>query len=161
MKKIGILISLLIMSLSFTFGQTTNDSITMKKIFGGYQFYQGGERLNMSQLVNTMQMNEKAYKEIKSAQSTYTLGMIVGFAGGFMVGWPLGSALGGGKPDWTIAGIGAGLIAVSIPISRKFNRQAKKAVNSYNREFQTTSFWSKKELKLSMKGNGLGLVLIF
>jgi len=48
----------------------------------------------MIQLVNTMKINEQAYMQIKSAQSTYTMAMILSYAGGFMVGWPLGTAIG-------------------------------------------------------------------
>jgi hypothetical protein len=58
----------------------------MKKVFGGYQFYQGGKRLNMNQLVNTMKLNEQAYEQIESAQPTYTMVMILSYAGGFMIG---------------------------------------------------------------------------
>lgn len=120
MRKIAIILTLLVVSMSFTFGQTASDSISMKKVFGGYQFYQGEQRLNVNQLVNTMKPNNQAYQQIKSAQSTYTLATIIGGVGGFMVGWPIGTALGGGEPNWTMAGIGAGLFVVSIPISQSF-----------------------------------------
>jgi hypothetical protein len=147
--------------MSFTFGQTASDSISMKKVFGGYQFYQGEQRLNVNQLVNTMKPNNQAYQQIKSAQSTYTLATIIGGVGGFMVGWPIGTALGGGEPNWTMAGIGAGLIVVSIPISQSFNKKAKQAGETYNGGLQTSSFWDKNELKLSLTGNGIGLTLNF
>tara|TARA_B100000795_G_C22574625_1_gene351416 strand:+ start:408 stop:650 length:243 start_codon:yes stop_codon:yes gene_type:complete len=65
----------------------------MKKVFGGYQFYKGDKLLKINQLVNTMKPNEQAYKQMKSAQSTYTMAMIFDYAGGFMVGWPLGQQL--------------------------------------------------------------------
>lgn len=161
MKRIAIIISLVTISYAFTFGQTSTDSISMKKVFGGYQFYQGDKRLNMNQLVNAMKPNEKAYNQIKSAQSTYTLATIIGGVGGFMVGWPIGTAIGGGEPNWTMAGIGAGLIVVSIPISQKFNKQAKQAVDTFNSGLQTSSFWEKSELRFSMNGNGVGLTLRF
>jgi len=161
MRKIAIILTLLVVSMSFTFGQTASDSISMKKVFGGYQFYQGEQRLNVNQLVNTMKPNNQAYQQIKSAQSTYTLATIIGGVGGFMVGWPIGTALGGGEPNWTMAGIGAGLIVVSIPISQSFNKKAKQAVETYNSGLQTNSFWDKNELKLSLTGNGLGLTLNF
>jgi len=161
MRKIAIILTLLAVSMSFTFGQTASDSISMKKVFGGYQFYQGEKRLNMNQLVSMMKPNNQAYQQIKSAQSTYTLSTIIGGVGGFMVGWPIGTALGGGEPNWTMAGIGAGLIVVSIPISQSFNKKAKQAVETYNSGLQTNSFWDKNELKLSLTGNGLGLTLNF
>ena len=161
MRKIAIILTLLAVSMSFTFGQTASDSISMKKVFGGYQFYQGEQRLNVNQLVNTMKPNNQAYQQIKSAQSTYTLATIIGGVGGFMVGWPIGTALGGGEPNWTMAGIGAGLFVVSIPISQSFNKKAKQAVETYNSGLQTSSFWDKNELKLSLTGNGIGLTLNF
>ena len=157
MKRIAITICLLTVTFAFTFGQPSTDSISIKKVFGGYQFYQGEKRLNMNQLVNAMKPNEQAFSQIKSAQSTYTLATIVGIAGGFMVGWPIGTAIGGGEPNWTMAGIGAGLIVVSIPISQKFNKQAKQAVGTFNSGLQTSSFWNKSELRYSMTGNGVGL----
>jgi hypothetical protein len=115
----------------------------------------------MNQLVNTMKPNDQAYNQIKSAQSTYTMAMIFSCAGGFMVGWPLGTAIGGGEPNWAMAGIGAGLIVVAIPISQSFNKKAKQAVEIYNGGLQTSSFWDKNELKLSKTGNGIGLTLSF
>jgi hypothetical protein len=151
----------LTLGFSNVFGQTENDSITMKKVFGGYQFYQGEQRLNMNQLVNTMKANEQAYKQIKSAQSTYTMAMIFSYAGGFMVGWPLGTAIGGGEPNWAIAGVGAGLLVIAIPVSQSFNKKAKQAVGTFNGGLQTSSFWDKNELKLTMTGSGIGLTLNF
>jgi len=82
MKQIVIILTLLTVSLSFAFAQTEIDSISMKKAFGGYQFYQGEKRLNVKQLVNTMKPNEQAYSQMKTAQSSYTIASIVGFAGG-------------------------------------------------------------------------------
>ena len=57
-----------------------------------------------------------------------------------------------------MAGIGAGLIVVSIPISQSFNKKAKQAVDTYNGGLQTSSFWDKNELKLTMTGNGIELL---
>lgn len=161
MKKNSLILTLLISCLSFTFGQSSTDSITIKKAFGGYQFSQSGKRLNMSQLARTMEPNEQAYKEIKAAQSSYTVASIIGGVGGFMVGWQLGTAVAGGEPNWVLAGIGAGLIVVTIPISQKFNKQAKSAIDTYNGGLRTSSYWDKTELRLAMTGNGVGFTLKF
>lgn len=161
MKRIIVFFALLTFGITYTFGQAPSDSITMKKVFGGYQFYQGDKLLKVNQLVNTMKPNEQAYKQIKSAQSNYTMAMIFSSAGGFMVGWSLGTALGGGEPNWAMTGIGAGLIVVAIPISRGFNKKAKQAVDTFNGDLQTSSFWEKKEFNLTMNGNGIGLTLNF
>jgi hypothetical protein len=161
MKKIAIVFFLLISCFTSSIGQTASDSITMKKVFGGYQFNQGEQRLSVKDLVDVVKPNEYAYSQMKAAQSNYNLASVIGFAGGFMVGWPVGSALAGGDPEWVLAGIGAGLIVVSIPLTNKFNKQAKQAVESYNGNLQTTSFWQKSELEFCMTGNGVGLALRF
>lgn len=161
MKNFAIIISILTISLSNAFAQTQKDSITIKKVFGGYQYYQGEQILNMSQLVDKMKPNEQAYEQIKSAQSTYTMAMIFSYAGGFMIGWPLGTAIAGGKPNWEIAGIGAGLVVIAIPFSQSFNKKAKQAVDKYNSGLHTSSFWDKHDLKFSVTGNGFGLTLNF
>lgn len=161
MKRILLIWTLLIVCFSFAFGQAPTDSIRMEKIFGGYQFYQGNNRLKMSQLVRIMQPNEQAYKEIKAAQSTNTIASVIGGIGGFMVGWTLGTVAGGGEPIWAMAGVGAGLIAVAIPISHKFNKQAKTAVNTFNGGLKTSSLLNKTELEFACTENGIGLVLKF
>jgi hypothetical protein len=161
MKRIAIIMTLLSVSLSFTLGQNITDSISIKKVFGGYSFYQGEKRLNMNQLVNTMKPNGQAYLQITTAKSTYTFASIVGFAGGFLIGWPIGTAIAGGEPDWTLAAVGAGLIVASIPISQKYNKQAIQAVDTYNGGLKSTSLIIKNELRLSMTRTGAGLTLRF
>jgi hypothetical protein len=162
MKNFRLFFLILFVSCSSVFyGQASTDSITMKKVFGGYQFYQADQRLSLTQLVEAMELNEKAFEEIKAAQSTYLLTTIVSGVGGFMVGWPLGTAVGGGEPNWALAGIGAGLILVSVPISQKYSKQAKRAVDTFNGGLETSSFWDNAELRFTMTGNGLGLKLRF
>ncbi|MEE4198774.1 MAG: hypothetical protein V2I54_14135 [Bacteroidales bacterium] len=161
MQKPTVLLTLLLVSLTFAFGQTATDPITMKKVFGGYQYYQGEKLLTMNQLIKTVKPNEKAYKQIKSAQSTYTAGMIFSYAGGFMIGWPLGTALAGGEPNWTIAGIGAGLLVLTIPITKSYHKKTTKAVDIYNSGLTKSSFRENKTLRLSMTGYGIGLTLHF
>jgi len=161
MRKIAIILSLIAVNMTSTFGQTTSDSIIMKKVFGGYQFYQREQALSMNQLVNAVSSNEDAYTQIKSVQSISAVAMILSYAGGFMIGWPIGTAIGGGEPNWAMAGIGAGLIAITIPISKNVNKKTRKAVETYNSGLQTSSFWYKNELKVLMTGNGIGLTLKF
>ncbi|MGE4290056.1 MAG: hypothetical protein AB7E36_15330 [Salinivirgaceae bacterium] len=161
MRKLAVVFLLITTSLTFTLAQNVNEAIVMKRVLGGYQFYQGANRLTMNQLVNAMKPNEQAYLQIKSAKSTYTLAAIVGATGGFLVGWPLGTALGGGEPVWVMAGVGVGLIGVSVPLTRSFNRKAEQAIDTFNNGLQSSSFWDNTELKLAMTGNGIGLVFRF
>jgi hypothetical protein len=160
MNKLYTLIILLVLAFSSSYGQT-GTPIEVKKVFGGYKYFQGDSRLNMNQLVVAMESNEIAFQQIKKAQSTNTLGMIIAGAGGFMIGWPLGTSIAGGDPNWVLAGIGAGLIVASIPISKKVISHTNMAVETYNNGLEKTSFWQRSELDLFMNGNQLGLALKF
>ena len=154
-----------ILTLIFTFATMTFCSaqkIEMEKVFGGYKFTQNGNQLAMKDLVKTMESNQKAFDLIKKAQSNNTLASIIGFAGGGLIGWPIGTAIGGGDADWTLAGIGAGLVAIGIPISSSANKKAKQAVELYNSTLDSTSFYEvKPEFKIIANGNGIGLSMNF
>jgi hypothetical protein len=161
MKKLTISLIVLLISFTTAFGQTSNDSITLKKVVGGYQFFYKQKRQNINQLVKIMEPDQQARDQMLAAQATNTLATIISCAGGFMVGWPIGTYIGGGKPNWVLAGIGAGLIVVSIPISQKFCRQSKEAVDTYNSGLSPTTFRDRNELKFSVTGNGATVTLRF
>lgn len=142
-------------------GQVANKKIEAKKVFGGYLYSQHGVRLTVGDMLKIMEPNELAYKEMKAARTNNTIASVIGFAGGFMVGWPLGAAVGGGDPDWTMAAIGAGFICVSIPFSSKFNKQSKNAVSMYNSGLDSSAFWDKLEFNFALSTNKLGVRIQF
>jgi hypothetical protein len=136
--------------------------IEMKKVFGGYKFSQNNENLTMSNLVKTMESNQQAFELIKKAKSKNSLASIIGFAGGGLIGWPIGTAVAGGEANWTLAGIGAGLLAVGIPISLSAINKAKEAVEIYNSSLNTTSYNKfQPEFKIIANGEGIGLTMNF
>lgn len=163
MKKFSVLIALVLITLATSFGQELNDSIVIEKVFGGYQFSQNEKILDFSQLSEKVKPNEFAFNEIKAVKSKTILATIIGGAGGFLVGYPLGTALAGGEPNWTMAAIGAGLIVVTIPIGQKANKQAKNAVEIYNSGLKNSAFRKKADINLAFTGNrnGMGLCLKF
>lgn len=124
---------------------------------GSYIYFQHGNRLNMNDIKTIMKSNAAANSKIHRAQTNYAFSSIFGFSGGFLVGYPIGSALAGKDANWALAGIGAGLIAISIPFSTAYSRHTKSAVDIYNRNLQTTSFAPRSELRLGMTAYGPGL----
>lgn len=42
---------------------------------------------------------------------------ILGGIGGGLIGWPVGTYIGGGDPEWTLALIGGGLVAIAVPLA--------------------------------------------
>ena len=160
MKK-TILFLILMIVCSTMFGQSKSDSITVKDVFGGYKFFQNDKQLTLSQVGTILKQNEFAYKEFNKAKSNNTIASIIGGVGGFMIGYTLGTAMGGGKANWTVAGIGAGLVLVSIPISNNYKKRAKSAIDSYNEGQKTSSFFIDTEINLAISEKSIGFRMTF
>ena len=150
---------ILILGISQLQAQNQSDSISVKKAFGTI-FKQNGKVLTPGKLMSIVQSNPSAFEEMKVAKSNYGVGSVIGFAGGFMVGYPIGTALAGGKADWALAGIGAGLIVASIPFSSAYVSHAKKAVKMYNAGLKQTGM-DHVSYQLGLAANGIGLKIWF
>jgi len=158
MKKV-IFIGILSILIFSAFGQNSTDSIEIKKQFGTV-FRQNGKNLTPNQLITVTSSNPDAYKEMKIAKSNYGAGMVLAYAGGFLVGWPIGTAIGGGDPNWALAGIGAGLIAGSIAFTSAYTNHTKKAVTIYNNGLKQTGFYNIK-FNVGLTCSGVGVTIKF
>jgi hypothetical protein len=129
------ILTALMLSLSFSsFAQDGEGDIRIQKNFGGTRFFQDDRLLKPKDVLNAMAPNDEAFNLFKKAKSNYDAAQVFGFIGGFMIGWPLGTAIAGGDPQWGIAAGGAGALLLSIPFSSAFNKHARNAVEIYNRE---------------------------
>lgn len=92
-------------------------------------------------------------------------GNVLGFMGGACIGWPLGTAIGGGDPQWAIAGIGAGLIAIGLPLSIIATHRAKHmaSVNGTHHDDAVQYAVNSRYTELHVVANrqGIGLALDF
>ena len=158
-KNTLILVGILILCVSQIFAQSQTDSIQIKKSLGTI-FIQNGKKLTPKQLLEITKVNQEAYKEMKVAKSNHDIGSVFGFAGGFLVGWPLGTAIAGGEPNWALAGIGAGLIVMSIPFSSSYAKHAKNAVGIYNNGLNQTGL-RKVNFDLGLTCYGIGVKMRF
>jgi hypothetical protein len=159
MKKRLILAFFLLLGLCPITAQSPTDSIEVKKAWGTV-FKQNGQLLTPRKLLDITSSHPEAYKEMKVAKSNYDIGSVIGFVGGFLVGYPLGTALAGGEANWTLAGIGAGLIGVSIPFTSAYTKHAKIAVQHYNEGIQQSGM-NPANLKIGLTGSGLCLRMTF
>jgi hypothetical protein len=157
MKKIVVFITVLF----FSSIPINAQEIEMKKVWGGYQFLQNGKELNVKNMQEIMKGNQEALDLITSAKSNQTWALILGTAGGALVGFPVGTAIGGGEPEWALAGAGAALIVASIPIVKGFNKKAKRAVELYNAETSSTAYHFNPSFNFNIKGTSLGLTMNF
>lgn len=99
----------------------------------------------------------------RSCSNGYTItANILGGVGGFLIGWPLGTLIAGGEPEWVLAGMGAGVLAVAIPLSIIGSRKC----NGYGMIVpQKGSLYAKKKqpvaLGIASNGNAVGLQVRF
>jgi hypothetical protein len=101
--------------------------------------------LKPGQLLKVMKDNPAAYKQMKSARRNYIAGNIFGQIGGFMFGWPLGAMVVGGEFNAPLFITGAGLVAISMPFTITYSKQAVKAVEIYNDSIISREMILKKE----------------
>jgi hypothetical protein len=159
MRKIYLLLSTICCFITFTgLCQTRTDSIEIKKSFGTV-FRQQGRNLTPQLLTDIVKNDPEAYKEMQQAKTNHTVATVFNYAGGFLVGYPLGTTLAGGKANWKLAGIGAGLLAISIPFTAGYTKHAVKAINNYNSSVVTSL--NKLDVKLRLSGQGLCMQLRF
>lgn len=159
MKKTFLTLSFFIAALTFCHSQT----IESEKVFGGYKFTQNGEPLTMDELTTKLNSNEESAKLINKAKNQNMLASVLAGAGGALVGYPLGTAIGGGEPNWMLAGVGAGIIAVAIPISSGANKKTVQAIDIYNsgNNPKKENIAFTPELFLVSNNSGMGLALKF
>ncbi len=162
MKKIILLSFTVLLFYSLSFSQASSDSITINKVRRGYQFLQHGLPLNSAQLGIILKDNDEAYKVYKKSRASYTFAMIFSGTGGFLIGWPIGTAIGGGDPNWAMAGIGAGLVAIGLPLAFNSDKLLRSSVGIYNTSFRHSYYQDKRiEFEFGLQSNGVGLLVKF
>ena len=125
---------LLLLSFGIHFeGQAQEENkLYLKSNFFGNKFYKGDTIISVNQVLYEMSPNESVYNLMKSAKTDFVFAQILGATGGILLGWEIGTAIGGGDPNWVIAGVGAAAITVSIPISVNFRKKANSAIIKHN-----------------------------
>lgn len=134
--------------------QSSEFTIQTKKTAFGPTFYQNEKKLTIRQLLEITKHNTDAYSIMQKAKTNADVSTVLGAIGGFMIGWPLGTAIAGGDPNWTLAGVGAGFVAVSIPFTVKYSKQSQEAVTIHN---ETVQGVSRLNFDIGLFSNGLGV----
>ena len=158
MKKFFITLTLMCIIINAS-GQSPSDSIQVKKRLGPV-FQQNGRTLTPNQLLTVTKSNPDAFAEMKVANNNYVASLFFQIPGGFLIGYPIGTSLGGGDPNWTMAAIGAGLVIFAIPLISAYNKHATNAVNIYNKGLRS-SLTPTSSLNLRVTSNGVGLRISF
>jgi hypothetical protein len=138
------------------------DTIEIYKPNGGsVQYKYKGENLTYDRMKFIVQNNAVASNYLQKAHSSSGLLGVMGYAAGFLIGYPLGTLIGGGTPNWALAGIGCGILLVAIPISSSANNNVRKAVSTFNSQKTLSQTNFDYDLSLGISKNGFGVFLRF
>lgn len=141
-------------------GDTTNvadGKLTYTKSFGNFHVQQNGKPLTQDQVFDLFSSNYRSADYMKKYKTKSTLAAVMGGVGGALFGFPVGMFIGGGEPIWEVALIGAGVVAVAIPIGSAANKDFKRAIEVYNEDLPAASSHRKGQLHFSVSGHGLGI----
>ena len=136
------------------------DTIESRKTALGKSYYLGNKPLTLNRLSEITVSNSLAHQKIKQAQVCNVIGIIFGGIGGFCIGYPLGTLLGGGDPIWFIAGIGVGFLAIGIPIAITGDRRLAEGVVLYNQGLQQKNT-NTVYFRLGFTPTGMGMAVKF
>lgn len=104
----------------------------------GPRYLQAGQDVQGRALDNMLASKPESSSDISIAKAMRVVSVLMGVVGGGLIGWPLGQALAGERdPKWALAGVGAGLAVLSIPISALAVYSTDNAVKAHNRSLQT------------------------
>ncbi|MBX2899588.1 MAG: hypothetical protein KF775_08055 [Cyclobacteriaceae bacterium] len=104
----------------------------MYKTFGGARFEMDTLVLSPKQVLQILKPETLAYEKFKRAKANYDAAGVLGFVGGALVGFPIGTALGGGNPEWGLAAGGGVLILGAFSLTRVFRSHAYEGLELYN-----------------------------
>jgi len=141
--------------------QITEDKLYLKSNFWGNKFYKGDTIYSINGVLEELAVNEQPYNLMLKAKKDNSFAQIFGAAGGLLIGWPLGTALGGGEPKWYLAGIGVGFVAISIPLSINFKKKANQAIKDHYNLIGSTKSKYKPTYYMGMSSTGLQLRIQF
>lgn len=140
----------------------TAQKIDVEKAFGGYKFTQNGELLKMNQLADKVSGNFESRKLMRSAKSKIGISSVLSGIGGFLIGWPIGTAIGGGEPNWIMAAGGVVLAGIGFPIGSKGYKQVREAVRLHNKSLENPSGATfKPQFEIAASPNRVGLLIRF
>ncbi|MCW5912037.1 MAG: hypothetical protein KIT62_13260 [Cyclobacteriaceae bacterium] len=106
--------------------------IKMYKTFGGARFEMDTLVLSPKQVLQVLKTEPLAYEKFKKAKANYDAADVLGFTGGVLIGFPLGTMVAGGNPEWGMAVAGGVLVLGSLSFTSIFRSHAFEAIELYN-----------------------------
>ena len=132
------------------------DSIRVEEKDGTFSctFYQNNNELNPMSMFGVLEKHPEAEAYANSAR-LYTYASVgTSAVGGFLIGYPIGSALAGGDFNTPMFASGVGAILVSFTLGVVANSKLSNAVSEFNQTLPNTSFnynFEQNKIELSLQ----------
>lgn len=157
-SKISLAVFLFYLSIISVIGQ---EALVMKK----NRFYLDGQRISLHSTKLLMEDNSFASQLFSKGVSQRTTANILGFSGGFLIGWPIGQAIGKSRkePNWILAFAGLGGITIGYMLDSASQKKFNSALDFYHGTFDEESLEKENQYNLlfGFTQNGLGATLYF
>jgi len=112
--------------------QSSSELRVKNSFFSGIKFEYIGNDLSIDEALLIVKPNEEAETFLRKSKSQATASGIVGAVGSALIGLPLGTAIGGGDPNWNFLYFGAGIVVLSFPIYNSAVKNARNGARVYN-----------------------------
>jgi hypothetical protein len=112
--------------------QSDSDTIVIEKNGLDNKYFHNNKSLTYNELQDLLRSNKRAYKLSQQAKSIESITYILGFAGGYCLGYGLFTNI-------ALSGVGVGIILVTLPIAVSASSTLKKAVLIRNMDFKASA----------------------
>ena len=150
-------ITLLFVGLASTFAQNPSDTIAVEK---NKFYYHGMQIETMRQIKSLVANDELALKEVKKASVASGFSSVIGYLGGFALGYEVGCMFFGNFNPYVFGG-GLAVAGLSIGLGVVSNNHLKKGVAIYNSNLSKTAYGRGVEIDFGLVPGGVGLTLSF
>jgi hypothetical protein len=137
--------------------------LTVRELGGGYVFSLDNEILTPREVIRLLPRGSEERRLLSSSGFYSITGLFFSAFGGGLAGVALADALLGGEMEpqdrWTVLGIAAVSIGISIPLTLTAKRRTERAVYLINQGERIGSY--RPQLRLGASGSGVGLVMRF
>ena len=158
MKKVFLaLIALFFVGLASAFAQTASDAIVVEK---NKYYYHGMQIESVRQMKSLLANDELALKEVKKAGVAKGFAYVLGYIGGFAIGWEVVDLIRGNLNPYILAG-GAVFAGTGLVLGAVADNHLKQGVAIYNANLGSTSYGGSIQLDFGLVPGGVGLTLSF
>ena len=105
--------------------------ITFENNGMSYNYFINDKQLKGNDVLYVLSTNKLAFDKYKESNGTKSFANLFSFAGGFLIGYPIGTYLIKGEGNWVLAGVGVGLVIISFPLHFLSGDQSREAIELY------------------------------